>query len=625
MNKERNYDLNYKNKLSRRFKISSAVLVISSSLIGSNIVSSPSIDAEETPNLNKEQNPEQTQQLQEYIQKSREQLNRIKGLETDQKEKLNEQIGKAQSSKEIDNLLKQAENDSSISEKSNAEKAKLKDELEQQKSDQLKAKENAENLSEKNEALSTQTNAPEKPIKPNLENEQSNQDNQEVEEFVKKIENTSNKVDEYQRKEKKAPKNEERSNTKVTEQADQAKSQIKDLKDEVDNLAKQPANAKANSDLNQYVQEKEKNLNLLASKVSEREAISKENKARLENEIEKNKRNIEQKNDMIANRLKTTSDKQQAVKDIIGDTLNDKETQGILKHIDTKGKTDQQITSQVVGELDKLSSFSSDGLLESMFAKADNRKDLIEVLLSPKFEEQEARNIAEQIMRSHPDNAQLVKLLKQHYGENISGDDILEDVLDRADNKQKAIETILASKLNDNKARILANKIAAKGNSKAELLKLMKSDADTRIDQLLKLDHDADQMKSRLHRMFNPLNSSPGLLAQLGGKPLHPDLLNGHSNLFGSSSLLDKLLNGKSLLDDIPDIPNPSQGHALSLGDSSDDFLSGLFDHEGNFDLPKAGEAAKKVALPFGASMIIVGGGILWYVTHRKRKLKKQI
>ena len=69
MNKERNYDLNYKNKLSRRFKISSAVLVISSSLIGSNIVSSPSIDAEETPNLNKEQNSEQTQQLQEYIQK----------------------------------------------------------------------------------------------------------------------------------------------------------------------------------------------------------------------------------------------------------------------------------------------------------------------------------------------------------------------------------------------------------------------------------------------------------------------------------------------------------------------------------------------------------------------------
>ena len=223
----------------------------------------------------------------------------------------------------------------------------------------------------------------------------------------------------------------------MTEQADQAKSQIKDLKDEVDNLAKQPANANANSDLNQYVQEKEKNLNLLASKVSEREAISKENKARLENEIEKNKRNIEQKNDMIANRLKTTSDKQQAVKDIIGDTLNDKETQDILKHIDTKGKTDQQITSQVVGELDKLSSFSSDGLLESMFAKADNRKDLIEVLLSPKFEGQEARNIAEQIMRSHPDNAQLVKLLKQHYGENISGDDILEDVLDRADNKQK--------------------------------------------------------------------------------------------------------------------------------------------------------------------------------------------
>ncbi|MGO3725703.1 MAG: GA module-containing protein, partial [Staphylococcus carnosus] len=327
----------------------------------------------------------------------------------------------------------------------------------------------------------------------------------------------------------------------------------------------------------------------------------------------------------VFNRLESTADKKQAVKDIIGDNLNDKETQNILKHIDTKGKTDQQITSQVVGELDKLSSFSSDGLLESMFAKADNRKELIEVLLSTKFDEQEAKAIAKKIMQNNPDNARIVELLKQHYGENISGDDILENVLDRADNKQKAIETILASKLSDNKARLLANKIADKGNSKVELLKLMKSDADSRINQLLKTDNEVEQMKSKLHGIFNPLNSTFGLLDQLSNKQSKPDLLSGHSNLFGSSSLLDKLLNGKNLLDGIPDIPNPSQGRALSLGDSSDDFLSGLFDYEGNFDLPKAGEAAKKVALPFGASMIIMGGGIVWYVKHRKRKTKSQI
>lgn len=617
MNKERNYDLNYKNKLSRQFKISSAILVITSSLIGSNIVLSPSLDAEETPNLNKEQSSEKTHQLQEYIQKNREQLNRIQGLETNQKEKINEQIGKAQSFKEIDNLLKEAKNDSL---KSNADKVKIEDELEQQEPNKLKTKESAENLSEKSEALPTKLNAPEKPIKQSLENEQSNQ---EVEEFVKKIENISKEVDENQLKEKETLTNEESSNNKVTEQANQTESQIKDLKDEVDNLANQSENL--NSDLNQYVQDKEKNLDLLASKVSERDTISKENKARIEKKIEESKRDLKQRNDLVFNRLESTSDKKQAVKDIIGDNLNDKETQNILKHIDTKGKTNQQITSQVVGELDKLSSFSSDGLLESMFAKADNRKDLIEVLLSTKFDEQEAKAIAKKIMENNPDNARIVELLKQRYGENISGDDILENVLDRADNKQKAIETILASKLSDNKARLLANKIADKGNSKAELLKLMKSDADSRINQLLKTDNEVEQMKSKLHGIFNPLNSTFGLLDQLSNKQSKPDLLSGHSNLFGSSSLLDKLLNGKSLLDGIPDIPNPSQGRALSLGDSSDDFLSGLFDHEGNFDLPKAGEAAKKVALPFGASMVIMGGGIVWYVKHRKRKTKNQI
>lgn len=162
MNKERNYDLNYKNKLSRQFKISSAILVITSSLIGSNIVLSPSLDAEETPNLNKEQSSEKTHQLQEYIQKNREQLNRIQGLETNQKEKINEQIGKAQSFKEIDNLLKEAKNDSL---KSNADKVKIEDELEQQEPNKLKTKESAENLSEKSEALPTKLNAPEKPIK----------------------------------------------------------------------------------------------------------------------------------------------------------------------------------------------------------------------------------------------------------------------------------------------------------------------------------------------------------------------------------------------------------------------------------------------------------------------------
>ena len=110
------------------------------------------------------------------------------------------------------------------------------------------------------------------------------------------------------------------------------------------------------------------------------------------------------------------------------------------------------------------------------------------------------------------------------------------------------------------------------------------------------------------------------MLGQSNGSLLDKGLLGGKSGLFGGPSLLDKLANGGSVLDGIPDIPNPSQGRALSLGSSSDDFLSGLFDDEGNFDLPATGEIAKKSALPLGVALIIIGGGLTWFVKRRKAK-----
>ena len=52
------------------------------------------------------------------------------------------------------------------------------------------------------------------------------------------------------------------------------------------------------------------------------------------------------------------------------------------------------------------------------------------------------------------------------------------------------------------------------------------------------------------------------------------------------------LFSGDGLLDGVRDIPNPSPGRALSIGES-DGFLSGLFDDEGNFSLPDAGTVMK--------------------------------
>ena len=65
-------------------------------------------------------------------------------------------------------------------------------------------------------------------------------------------------------------------------------------------------------------------------------------------------------------------------------------------------------------------------------------------------------------MRDNPDNEQIVALLKQNFGDNVTSDDILETLLDQSEDKRQALETMLASKLNDAKAQALADVIAKK-------------------------------------------------------------------------------------------------------------------------------------------------------------------
>lgn len=79
------------------------------------------------------------------------------------------------------------------------------------------------------------------------------------------------------------------------------------------------------------------------------------------------------------------------------------------------------------------------------------------------------------------------------------------------------------------------------------------------------------------------------------------------------------LFSGDGLLDGVRDIPNPSPGRALSIGES-DGFLSGLFDDEGNFSLPDAGTVMKKSTIPVGIVLLIVGGGLIWFAKRKQSK-----
>ena len=211
----------------------------------------------------------------------------------------------------------------------------------------------------------------------------------------------------------------------------------------------------------------------------------------------------------------------------------------------------------------------------------------------------------------------------------MSSDDILNDILDKTSNRKQAIETMLATKLNQAKAKVLADIISRVQSDKANALDLVKSTINGKANDLLQLQNSLGQAKNRLNYILDPIVNRPSLLDRITGNTSGSnlgssllgnglDLLGGltGSHLLGNfpsgSSLLDGLTNGNSLLDGISDIPNPTQG--LSLGHLGDDgLLSGLFNSDGNLSLPATGEAIKKNWIPIAAVIAIAGGALVWF------------
>ena len=396
--------------------------------------------------------------------------------------------------------------------------------------------------------------------------------------------------------------------------------QSDEIKKDIDKVTTNHSKVKDNLDY--YVENKENNLKILDSKLSERDSISAKNKEKLKKEIEKTQQSLKKQNDVVLNHLQSVNNKEQAVKDIVSGTFDEKSAQSILERIDTKGKTDQQIASQVVSELDNLSTTTSDDILKSMFDKTTDKQELIKTILLTKFDHIDTSKIVDEIMHKNPSNEQIVALIKHHFGHNVTSDDILENILDQSHDKRKALETMLATKLIDAKAKALADVIAKKEDSKHNLLNLMKSGINNELNDLLKADKDISKFKDDMHGLFEPLKYTPSLSNKFDGSLLdraeQMRKLSGNSKLLGTPSLFDDLFNRNSILDGIKDISNPSPGRALSLGDSSGSFLSGLFDNNGDFSLPDTGTVVKKSTIPLGILLFIIGGGLIWFTKRNK-------
>ena len=401
-----------------------------------------------------------------------------------------------------------------------------------------------------------------------------------------------------------------------TEKINQAIAKIENSKDDASHL---------------YINRKLDQLSDLRDKIQNQADLAKKDKQAIDNDIETVRKNIENNRDIILNRLQQASDKQHAAEDILNSVFSKNEAQHILKNIKTKGQSDKQIADQIMKQIDGLTSTTSDDILKSMLEQATNKEDLLKTILSTRLGQNEAATIAKRLANDHLTNSQIVDRLKQAFNQHglVSSDDILNDILDKTSNRKQAIETMLATKLNQAKANALADIISRVQSDKANALDLVKSTINGKANDLLQLQNSLGQAKNRLNYILDPIVNRPSLLDRITGNTSGSnlgsnllgnglDLLGGLTgshllgNLPSGSSLLDGLTNGNSLLDGISDIPNPTQG--LSLGHLGDDgLLSGLFNSDGNLSLPATGEAIKKNWIPIAAVIAIAGGALVWF------------
>ncbi|MCO4329723.1 hypothetical protein MTQ89_11120 [Staphylococcus hyicus] len=552
MKKVRNKHWHSRNLLNRSFKVSSAILVISTGLMGNHI--SPNVNAQNVTHVN------QQPSLEAYIQQRQAEVKQWRMLTDQQKAQLSSDLSQAKSIDAIDRLLNEVKSTSTQNTRQLEEARVIREQL-----------------------------------------------NNNMDRFFAELNHSVNKVDGGKLNDVNLDTT--TSARHLLDELNQKDPKSSDIKTDIQQLLALPNGAMA---LDDYVATKTESLKAFEARLAQQPNLSEERKALLSKEIDAIKHQLNTQNDLVLNRLKSSNHKTEAVTSLIRQTFNDREADTILKRVQTKDKTDAQIANQLVSEFDRLSAHSSDDVLRSMIDNTSNPRELLEALLSTRYDTVEAAKIASDILKGHPNSTQIVNRLKQRYGPHMTGDDILENVLDQAHDKRQALETILGSQFNDETARALAKRIANKADSRAALLKQLKSDADGRLNDIIKAKNDLDRIKVQIDKMIGFLKGMDGIL--------NDHLRGGQSHLLNPFGLFDRALSGKSILDRIPDIPNPTQGRALSLIKPSDDFLSGLFDHEGNFDLPAAGRVAKQTLLPFGIALILLGSVVIWFTKRHKSK-----
>ncbi|MBM0848281.1 LPXTG-motif cell wall-anchored protein [Staphylococcus epidermidis] len=361
-----------------------------------------------------------------------------------------------------------------------------------------------------------------------------------------------------------------------------------------------------------YINNKLMNLRALDTKVEDNNTLSDDKKQALKQEIDKTKQSIDRQRNIIIDQLNGASNKKQATEDILNSVFSKNEVEDIMKRIKTNGQSNEDIANQIAKQIDGLALTSSDDILKSMLDQSKDKESLIKQLLTTRLGNDEADRIAKKLLSQNLSNSQIVEQLKRHFNSQgtATADDILNGVINDAKDKRQAIETILQTRINKDKAKIIADVIARVQKDKSDIMDLIHSAIEGKANDLLDLEKRAKQAKKDLEYILDPIKNRPSLLDRINKGV-------GDSNsIFDRPSLLDKLHSRGSILDKL-DHSAPENG--LSL-DNKGGLLSDLFDDDGNISLPATGEVIKQHWMPVAVVLMSLGGALIFMARRKKHQ-----
>mgnify|MGYP002715152968 CR=1 FL=1 len=361
---------------------------------------------------------------------------------------------------------------------------------------------------------------------------------------------------------------------------------------------------------NQHIQI-HNDLDHLDKQLKERHEEFQQRQQQLDKELKQSQEELDQLRNQIKDDLDESTNRQQKLKQDLSQLFDDDQLKDVLDHISTKDKTNKQIADEITQHIHHVQT-TGDDLLESMLNRANNKEDFIAHLLSPNLSSNEAHKVAREILNKHLNSAQTIQEVKdrlKQYGIS-SSDDILNQAINHAHNKREAIEAVLRTKFNHDKAHLLAGIIAKAQTHKANIMDLIHHQLNHASTDLLKAEHDAHKARRDAKSILDPIINRPTLLDRIEQNKRRTGPLESRHNLNQHDDLNDSHFD--KVLKQIGNHDSKSPDKAL------DPHRSKIMNDDGNISLPAAGQVFKQ---HWGIlSLIAIASGGALVVSQIKRK-----